>query len=84
MDKNFEIEISELFGKIYDYIIDKYLKPNGIESFHLGLDEVRCENSHDPDDMLKVFSPFCECPECSKLTNQEKSSLLEYSGYAAA
>ena len=63
----------EVLFKIYDYIIDKYLKPNGIESFHLGLDEVRCENSHDPDDLLKVFSPFCECPECSKLTNQEKS-----------
>ena len=63
----------EVLFKIYDYIIDKYLKPNGIESFHLGLDEVRSENSHDPDNMLKVFSPFCECPECSKLTNQEKS-----------
>ena len=63
----------EVLFKIYDYIIDKYLKPNGITSFHLGLDEVRCENSHDPDDMLKVFSPFCECEECSKLTNQAKA-----------
>lgn len=63
----------EVLFKIFDYIIDKYLKSNGIESFHLGLDEVRCENSHDPEDMLKVFSPFCECPECSKLTNQEKA-----------
>ena len=63
----------EVLFKIFDYIIDKYLKPNGIESFHLGLDEVRCENSHDPDDMLKVYSPFCECEECSKLSNLEKS-----------
>ena len=63
----------EVLFKIYDYIIDKYLKPNGITSFHLGLDEVRKENSHDKEDLLKVFSPFCECEECSKLTNQEKA-----------
>ena len=63
----------EMLFRIYDYIIDKYLLPNGITSFHLGLDEVRKENSHDPENLLRVFSPFCECPECSKLTNQEKS-----------
>lgn len=63
----------EMLFKIYDYIIDKYLKPNGITSFHLGLDEVRKESCHDKENLLKVFSPFCECSECSKLTNQEKS-----------
>ena len=63
----------EVLFKIYDYIIDKYLKPHGITSFHLGLDEVRKENTHDIENLTKVFSPFCECPECSKLTNHEKA-----------
>ena len=63
----------EVLFKIYDYIIDRYLKPHGITSFHLGLDEVRKENTHDLENLTKVFSPFCECPECSKLTNQEKA-----------
>ena len=62
----------ELLFYIYDLIIDKYLNPNGVKSFHIGLDEVRDERNHDLDNQAKVYSPWCQCPECSKLTNQEK------------
>ncbi len=62
----------EVLFSIYDYIIDKYLTPNGIKSFHVGLDEVRYE-AVDPNNLLKEYSPFCECPECKKLTNQKKA-----------
>ncbi len=62
----------EVLFSIYDYIIDKYLSPNGIDSFHVGLDEVRAERV-DPQNLEKEYSPYCECPECSKLTNQEKA-----------
>ncbi len=62
----------EMLFNIFDYIIDKYLKPNGIESFHIGMDEVRNEAGIDIDNMFTSFSPWCECPECSKLSNEEK------------
>lgn len=62
----------EMLFNIFDYIIDKYLKPNGIESFHIGMDEVRNETGIDIDNMFTAFSPWCECPECSKLSNEEK------------
>ena len=62
----------EMLFNIFDYIIDKYLKPNGIESFHIGMDEVRNEAGIDIDNMFTAYSPWCECPECSKLSNEEK------------
>ncbi len=62
----------ELLFNIYDYIIDKYLKPNGIESFHIGLDEVRDERGVDLDAPDKLYTPLCQCPECAKLSKQEK------------
>ena len=66
-DKTYEVLFS-----IYDYIIDKYLKPYGIESFHIGLDEVRAERVN-PQNLEKEYSPFCECEKCKNLTNQEKA-----------
>ena len=63
----------EILFDIYDTIINKYLAPNGITSFHVGLDEVRMERGLNPDDPFEVYSPWCECEECSKLTNQEKT-----------
>ena len=62
----------ELLFDIYDTIINKYLAPNGIKSFHIGLDEVRQEIAINPSDVFKIYSPWCECEGCSKLTNQEK------------
>ena len=64
-------ETYELLFGIYDYIIDKYLKPNGVESFGTGLDEVWAEQGQNPDDILKLTSPWCRCPECRKYTKGE-------------
>lgn len=42
---------------LYDEIIDRYLLPRGIDSIHLGLDE--------------VYGNFCECEACRDLDYQE-------------
>lgn len=65
-------ETYDVLFDIYDEIIEKYLKPNGIRSFHIGLDEVRLERAIDPNDLFREFSPWCMCPECAKLSNEEK------------
>lgn len=62
----------DILFDIFDQIIDDYLKPNGIESFHIGLDEVWEERATDVNDVFKVFSPWCECDECKKMSNEEK------------
>ena len=62
----------ELLFNIYDYIIDKYLEPNGIKSFHIGLDEVRDERGIDLENPSKLYTPLCQCPDCKKLSKQEK------------
>ena len=54
----------EILFNIYDEIIDRYLKPNGIESFHIGLDEVWegiAQNAHD---IYRKRNNFCKCPKC--------------------
>lgn len=58
-DKTYEI----MFG-IYDEIIDRYLTPNGIDSFEIGLDEVRDVRGTDPSDYQLTKSPICKCPKC--------------------
>lgn len=65
-------ETYELLYDVFDHIIDSYLAPNGITSFHIGMDEVRDEIATDLSDYYKVTSPWCSCPECSKLTTEEK------------
>ena len=62
----------ELLYNIFDQIIDDYLVPNGITSFHIGMDEVRDENATDVNDVYKVYSPWCDCEECAKLSTEEK------------
>ena len=63
----------EILFYIYDLIIDKYLEPNGIKSFHIGLDEVWDQRGADIDNPSKLYTPWCQCPECAKMTNQEKT-----------
>jgi len=62
----------QLLFDIYDHIIDTYLKPNGIESFHIGLDEVRNEIGVDVNDPYRVYSPWCQCEKCKQLSNEDK------------
>ncbi|HOJ11479.1 MAG TPA: family 20 glycosylhydrolase [Clostridiales bacterium] len=54
----------ELMFSIYDEIIDRYLIPNGIDSFHVGLDEVWDGLAHNAQDIYKKRSPWCKCTEC--------------------
>ncbi|MBE6965485.1 MAG: hypothetical protein E7441_05560 [Ruminococcaceae bacterium] len=65
-------ETYDMLFSIYDQIIDEYLAPNEITSFHIGMDEVRDEIATDTSDIYKVYSPWCECDECKKLSNDEK------------
>lgn len=48
----------EIMFDIYDEIIDKYLKPNGLDSLHIGLDEVPAKN-------------FCKCEKCRDTESSE-------------
>ncbi len=49
---------------ILDEVVDRYLAPNGVDWFHLGLDEVWVARGIDENDPLKAVSPFCQCPAC--------------------
>ena len=62
----------ELMYRIFDQIIDEYLLPNGITSFHIGMDEVRNEMATDVKDVFKTHSPWCDCEACAKLSIEEK------------
>ena len=62
----------EMLFNIYDHIIDNYLKPNGITSFHIGLDEIGRTRALDPNDVQRVYYPWCQCPECAKMTKEEQ------------
>ena len=62
----------ETLYSIFDEIITRYLAPNGITSFHIGMDEVRDGIATDTSDPFKITSPWCECDECKKFTNEEK------------
>ena len=61
----------EVLFTVYDEIIDRYLKPNGIESFHIGLDEVRGGNAQNAGDIFKKRNDFCQCPACKDATKAE-------------
>jgi len=51
-------QVYETLYKLYDEIIDRYLAPNGVTSFSVGLDEVS-------------DAAFCKCPKCSAKTKPE-------------
>jgi hypothetical protein len=61
----------ELLFDLYDEIIDKYLLPNGVDHFHLGMDEIYPLVGIIPENPQKAVDPWCECPECSKASKEE-------------
>ena len=61
----------EMMYKIYDEIIDRYLLPHGIRSFHMGMDEVYPLLGIDPRDPKKVVDPWCKCEKCRTKTDEE-------------
>jgi hypothetical protein len=54
----------EVLFDLYDSVIERYLRPNGIEWFHIGLDEVEAYQGIDEDDPSRLVDPWCRCPEC--------------------
>ena len=60
----------EILFSIYDEIIDRYLIPNGIDSFHVGLDEVCDGIAYNAKDIFKMRSPWCRCKKCRNTDRQ--------------
>ena len=54
----------EILFDIYDEIIDRYLRPNGVESFHIGCDEVWEGLAQNAKDIFRKRNNFCKCPLC--------------------
>lgn len=61
----------ELLFNIYDEIIDRYLKPNDINWFAIGMDEVWKSIGIDPEDPYREFDPWCKCGQCSMHSHEE-------------
>ena len=61
----------ELLFSIYDEIIDRYLIPNNIDCFHIGLDEVWDGLAQNSEDIYKIRSPWCKCPVCRTKSRKE-------------
>jgi hypothetical protein len=57
-------ETDRLVFGMYDRIVDTYLLPHGVSSFHIGLDEVWSSIGIDPQDPHRVIEPWCKCPRC--------------------
>jgi hypothetical protein len=62
----------EIMLGIFDEICDRYLLPNGIDWFHIGLDEVYPSVGMNEDMPLKRIDPWCECPECVKTSPEDR------------
>ncbi len=61
----------EILFDIYDEIIDRYLKPNGVESFHIGCDEVWESIAQNEHDIWRIRNNFCKCPLCRSVPKDE-------------
>jgi len=61
----------EFITGFYGAIIDRYLAPNGADTFHIQMDEVYPLIGAHPDDPKRVVHPECKCAECAKKTNEE-------------
>lgn len=59
----------ELLFSLYDSVIQRYLRPHGIDWFHIGLDEVTGYMGIDPQRPFEVLEPWCQCAECRMRSN---------------
>lgn len=66
----------EIMFDIYDEIIDRYLIPNGIDSFEIGLDEIWDVLGADTSDLNKITSFMCRCEKCRQ--KQFPDMLVDY------
>ena len=56
---------------IYDEIIEKYMKPHGLDAIEIGLDEVYAWLGEDLDDIYGKFEPYCRCERCRNMDKKE-------------
>ena len=61
----------ELIFELWDSIIDRYLAPNGIDWFHMGLDEIYNITGADEENPERVVDPWCKCPACREKSRNE-------------
>jgi hypothetical protein len=54
-----------LLFSLYDSLIERHLRPNGGEWWHLGLDEVEPTAGVDEADPAREVDPWCRCPDCA-------------------
>jgi len=66
----------ELLFELWDSIIDRYLAPNGVDWFHMGLDEIYPIVGANEEDPSAVVDPWCKCPQCRERDRTEL--LTEY------
>ncbi len=66
----------EVMFNIYDEIIDRYLIPNGVDSFEIGMDEIWPVMGVDKADIHAESSPFCKCGKCRDKSHIEL--MVEY------
>ncbi|HIE52245.1 MAG TPA: hypothetical protein EYP85_10840 [Armatimonadetes bacterium] len=76
----------ELLFALYDQLIDRYLTPQGVDFFHLGMDEVYPIYGADPRDPRRRVSPWCQCPQCRQKSPEEHvvAHLLKICSHLAA
>ncbi len=61
----------EVMFNIYDEIIDRYLTPNDVHSFEIGMDEIWPVMGVDKNNIHAESSPFCKCEKCREKTHIE-------------
>ncbi len=66
----------ELLFELWDSVIDRYLTPNGVDWFHMGLDEIWVSVGVDEDDPERAVDPWCKCADCRQSSPNEL--LTEY------
>jgi hypothetical protein len=54
----------DVLFELYDSVVDRYLLPNGVDWFHMGLDEVEGYKGISEEDPSLVIDPWCRCPDC--------------------
>ena len=72
----------EMVFRMYDGIVERYLRPHGVDFFHIGMDEVWPQIGADPQDPHRVVQPWCECPECASRSREDL--LVEYTARVCA
>ena len=76
----------ELLYSLWDSIIERYLRPHGVDWFHMGLDEIYPVRGVDEENPEAEVSPWCCCPDCRGRSPEELLSeyVLKAVGHLAA